>query len=85
MRHVTVYTTNKEYNHFVQLTKNLHYVRKIETDEDSVQRKAAKTLKREKAIHPLEIAANELYNDYANDKELTAFTTIDFENFYEAK
>ncbi len=34
MRHVTVYTTDKEYNHFVELAKNLHYVKKIETDED---------------------------------------------------
>ncbi|OJW69846.1 MAG: hypothetical protein BGO68_05765 [Candidatus Amoebophilus sp. 36-38] len=33
MRHVTVYTTDKEYNHFVELAKNLHYVKKIETDE----------------------------------------------------
>ncbi|MEI2822150.1 MAG: hypothetical protein BWY38_03044 [Ignavibacteria bacterium ADurb.Bin266] len=34
MRHVTVYTTDKEYSHFVELAKNLQYVKKIETDED---------------------------------------------------
>lgn len=34
MRQITVYTTNKEYNHFLQLAKNLHYVKKIETFED---------------------------------------------------
>jgi uncharacterized protein YlbG (UPF0298 family) len=34
MRHVTVYTTDKEYDHFLELTKNLHYVKKIETDEE---------------------------------------------------
>lgn len=34
MRQVTVYTTDKEYNHFIQLAKNLHYVKKVETDED---------------------------------------------------
>ncbi len=33
MRHVKVYTTDKEYNHFIELAKNLHYVKKIETDE----------------------------------------------------
>ncbi|MBS1750838.1 MAG: hypothetical protein JST63_13110 [Bacteroidetes bacterium] len=33
MRHVTVYTTDKEYNHFIELAKNLNYVKKIETDE----------------------------------------------------
>ena len=34
MRHVTVYTTDKDYSHFVELAKNLQYVKKIETDED---------------------------------------------------
>lgn len=34
MRQVTIYTTNKEYSHFVRLAKNLHYVKKIETDEE---------------------------------------------------
>ena len=34
MRHVTVYTTDKEYSHFVELARNLHYVKKIETDEE---------------------------------------------------
>lgn len=33
----------------------------------------------------LELAANELYSDYVNDKELTAFTSLDFDNFYETK
>ena len=35
MRHVTIYTTDKEYSHFLELAKNLHYVKKIETDEES--------------------------------------------------
>lgn len=34
MRHVTVYTTDKEFNHFVELTRNLHYVKRIEVDEE---------------------------------------------------
>jgi hypothetical protein len=34
MRHVTIYTTDKEFSHFVELAKNLHYVKKIETDEE---------------------------------------------------
>ena len=39
MRQVTIYTTDKEYSHFVQLVKNLAYVKKIETDEGA-ERKA---------------------------------------------
>jgi hypothetical protein len=33
MRHVTIYTSDKEYGHFLELAKNLHYVKKIETDD----------------------------------------------------
>jgi hypothetical protein len=30
-------------------------------------------------------AADDLYEDYLTDKELTAFTNLDFENFYETR
>lgn len=30
-------------------------------------------------------AVNDLYDDYLTDKELTAFTNLDFENFYETR
>lgn len=30
-------------------------------------------------------AADVLYQDYIHDKDLTAFTTLDFENFYEIR
>jgi len=33
MRQITVYISDKEYNHFIELARNLHYVAKIETDE----------------------------------------------------
>ena len=45
MRHVTVYTTDKEYSHFVQLAKNLHYVKRVETDEDSSKEDILENLK----------------------------------------
>lgn len=44
-----------------------------------------KSIKKEEANHQLELAANELYDDYKNDSELTVFTSLDFENFYETK
>jgi len=40
MRQVTIYTTDKEYNHFVQLVKSLAYVKKIETDENPDKQEA---------------------------------------------
>lgn len=33
----------------------------------------------------LEKAVEVLYNDYKNNKNLTAFTSLDYENFYETK
>jgi len=33
----------------------------------------------------MKLAALELYDDYKNDKELTIFTQLDFEDFYEAR
>jgi hypothetical protein len=44
-----------------------------------------KSIKKEEMRHQMELAANELYDDYVNDKELTAFTALDIEHFYEAK
>ena len=45
MRHATIYTTDKEYEHFVELAKNLHYVKKIEMNEDPSKKEILKTLK----------------------------------------
>ena len=50
----------------------------------SIIEKALKTLHESKDTQ-LEKAANALMADYKTDKELTAFTAIDFENFYEAR
>jgi hypothetical protein len=44
-----------------------------------------KSIKKEEMNNQMELAANELYSDYTTNKDLTAFTTLDFENFYEAK
>ena len=44
-----------------------------------------KSIKKNEVKYQMELAANELYEDYLKDKELTAFTVLDFENFYEAK
>lgn len=45
MRHVTVYTTDKEYEHFLELTRNLHYVKKIETDEEDSKKAVLENIK----------------------------------------
>jgi hypothetical protein len=37
-----------------------------------------KSIKNEEMQLKMELAANELYVDYVNDKELTAFTAVNF-------
>jgi len=46
MRQVTVYTTDEEYDHFVELAKNLQYVKKIETDVVSSKSEIVSNLKK---------------------------------------
>lgn len=45
MRQVVVYTTDKEYSHFIELAKNLHYVKKIETDEKPLEHTVVNNIK----------------------------------------
>jgi hypothetical protein len=44
-----------------------------------------KKIREEEKRHQLSAAAEMLFNDYSNDPELTAFTNLDHEDFYEAK
>ena len=46
MRQVIVYTTNKEYSHFVELARNMIYVKKIETDEEPTKEEIVSNLKK---------------------------------------
>jgi hypothetical protein len=55
------------------------------TERLIVIEKTLKTVKLESFENPLKKAADLLYSDYMNDKELIAFTSLDFENFYETK
>ncbi|MEX2593935.1 MAG: hypothetical protein WD426_14260 [Anditalea sp.] len=44
-----------------------------------------KSIREAESKNQLEKAVGALYTDYSNDNELTAFTSLDFENFYEAR
>ena len=45
MRQVTVYTTDKDYNNFVQLVKNLRYVKKVEMDDEPTKEEILENIK----------------------------------------
>lgn len=44
-----------------------------------------KSIREKEEKNKIDKAVNSLINDYSNDKELTEFTDIDFEEFYEAR
>jgi hypothetical protein len=50
-----------------------------------VMEETLKAIKLHEENQQMEMAVNELYNDYATNKELTAFTSLDLEEFYETK
>jgi len=47
--------------------------------------KTIRSIRRQENKYQIKKAADTLYADYLNNTELTVFTDIDFEDFYEAK
>jgi hypothetical protein len=47
--------------------------------------KAIQSIRKQDENDQMKKAVDSLYSNYKNDKELTAFTNIDFEDFYEAR
>lgn len=50
-----------------------------------VVEKTIHSIRKQEDKNNIKKAADTLYADYKADNELTAFTNLDFENFYEAK
>ena len=64
----------------IQEIQRLTLVNKFYVVEETI-----KAIKQEETSNQMDLAVKMLYNDYTNDKELTAFTALDFQDFYEAK
>jgi hypothetical protein len=64
----------------VQEIERLPFEKKIFVMEEIL-----KSIKRDKTSNSMQRAAEELYDDYVNDSELTAFSTLDADDFYEAR
>ena len=47
--------------------------------------KTIHSLRKHEDTNAMKKAADSLYADYVSDKELTAFTNLDFQDFYEAR
>jgi hypothetical protein len=64
----------------IQEIQRLTLVNKFYVVEETI-----KAIKQEETSNQMDLAVKMLYNDYTNDNELTAFTALDFQDFYEAK
>ncbi len=54
------------------------------TEKELLVEETLMAIRKEKA-HELESAVNEMYHEYKANKELTAFTALDTEAFYDTK
>ncbi len=55
------------------------------TERFYIVEETIKSIKKEDKKLQMELAARQLAEDYNTDTELTAFTSLDYEHFYEAK
>lgn len=70
----------------MQTTDIMHEIQRLSLDKKFyVVEETLKSIRKDEMNHQMEIAVEELYNDYNNDKELTAFTALDLDHFYETK
>jgi hypothetical protein len=71
------------------MTTTADILKKIEQlpliEKKVVMEETLKAIRKEEARSQLTAAAEELYTEYSTNSELTAFTSLDLENFYEAK
>jgi hypothetical protein len=47
--------------------------------------KAIQSIRKQEDFNQMKKAADTLYSDYESDEELTSFTVLDYEDFYETR
>jgi hypothetical protein len=67
-------------NEIIQEIQKLPIQKRIYVIEKAIQ-----TLCRQSNTNQMNLAADDLFAEYVSNKELTAFTNLDFEDFYEAR
>ena len=63
----------------IQEIQRLPLIKKFYVIEETI-----KSIKKDEVSQQMEMAVSDLYSEYSTDKNLTAFTSLDLENFYEA-
>ena len=82
---LTFHFASFHYFYIMTMTALINEINKLPlTEKELLVEETLMGIRKEKA-HELESAVNEMYHEYKTNKELTAFTTLDAETFYEAK
>ena len=70
----------------METKKIIDEIRKLSIKERlQIIEKTARTIQNDDEKEQMKMAADSLYDDYKNDSELTIFTDLDLEDFYEAR
>lgn len=70
----------------METTDIIHEIQRLSLDKKFyVVEETLKFIRKAEMNHQMEMAVEERYNDYNSDKELSAFTAIDLDHFYEIK
>jgi hypothetical protein len=67
-------------NEIIQEIQKLPIQKRIYVIEKAIQ-----TLRRQSNTNQMNLAADDLFSEYVSNNELTVFTNLDFEDFYEAR
>jgi len=67
-------------NEIIQEIQKLPIQKRIYVIEKAIQ-----TLRRQSNTNQMNLAADDLFAEYVSNNELTVFTNLDFEDFYEAR
>ena len=67
-------------NEIIKEIQRLPFQKRIYVIEKTIH-----SLRKQEDINQMKKAANNLYLDYESNSELTAFTNLDFEDFYETR
>jgi hypothetical protein len=70
----------------MRTTEILREIKRLPLDKRlKIVEQTLKLIRETESNNQLERAAEALYKDYATDKELTTWSTLDFDDFYEAR
>jgi len=83
---INVIPLQKRIESFMETREIIRVIKKLPVSKRMlIVERTLKTIRESETSEKMVTAANALLEDYKNDKELTIFTHLDYEGFYEAR